>query len=37
MTKPSIPEMQNPNRAHANVTKTIEKASLRLSGDTAAP
>ena len=37
MVKPNIPEMQNPNRANANATKTTEEASLRLLGDTATP
>ena len=29
MAKPNVPEMQNPNRANVNPTKTIEEASLR--------
>ena len=37
MAKPNMPEIQNPNRANVNVTKTTEEASLRLSGDTATP
>ena len=35
MAKPKISEMQNPNRANVNATKTMEEASLRLPGDTA--
>ena len=37
MAKPNIPEMQNPNKANVNATKTTEEASLRLLGDTATP
>ena len=35
MAKPNIPELQNPNRANVNATKTMKEASLRLPGDTA--
>ena len=35
MAKPNIPEMQNPNRANVNATKTMEEAPLGLPGDTA--
>ena len=34
MVKPKISEIQNPNRAYVNATKTMEEASLRLPGDT---
>ena len=37
MAKPNIPEMQNPNRANVNATKTTEETSLRLPEDTATP
>ena len=37
MAKPNVPEMQKPNRANASATKTLEEASVRLSGDTATP
>ena len=37
MAKPNMPEIQNPNRANVNVTKTTEEASVRLPGDTATP
>ena len=37
MTKPNIPEIQSPNRANVNATKTTEEASLRLPGDSAPP
>ena len=32
MTKPNIPEIQSPNRANVNATKTTKEASLRLPG-----
>ena len=37
MVKPNVPEMQNSNRANGIATKTLEKASPRLPGDTATP
>ena len=37
MAKPNVPDRQNSNRANVNATKTLEKASLRLPGDTATP
>ena len=35
MAKPNIPEIQNPNRANVNATKTMEESSLRFPEDTA--
>ena len=37
MAKPNLSDMQNSNRANVNATKTLEKASLRLPGDTDTP
>ena len=37
MTKPNVPEMQNPYRANMAARKTLEEASMRLPGDIATP
>ena len=37
LAKPNVPEMQKSNRTNLTATKTLEKGSLRLSGDTATP
>ena len=37
MTKPNVPEMQNPNRTNVTATKILEKLSLRLPGDIDTP
>ena len=35
--KRNVPELQNPNRANVNATKTLEETSLWLPGDAATP
>ena len=37
MTKPNVPEMQNPKRANVTATKKLEEALLGLPGHTATP
>ena len=37
LTKPNVPERQNPNRTNVSAATTLEEALLRLPGDTTTP